>query len=284
MSQSAVSQQVKALEEWLGVPLLVRSARGARPTPAGVSLAEAVAAGFGGIAEECARIRESVATKASVTVSALPGFAFIWLFPRLLNFDLAHQNIPISVTTDTGDRSLEDGVADVGIRYGDGVHPGFVVEPLIAETVFPVCAPALLAGPAPLRTVSDLLHHTLLMDAFSPLTKTPPTWEYWADANNLSLPAPARTRTFGQSNLVVQAALSGLGVALGRTPLVNVALEERRLARPFAQEASSLAQYWLVYEERVKGIERIALFLDWIKAEARATAAPPPYTPHLHRA
>ncbi|MEM9248692.1 MAG: LysR substrate-binding domain-containing protein [Pseudomonadota bacterium] len=283
VSQSAVSQQVKSLEEWLGATLLVRSARGARPTPEGQALADAVAAGFGGVAQECRRLRESVGAKASVTVSALPGFAFIWLFPRLLNFDLAHPNTPISVTTDIGDRGLIEGVADVGIRYGDGAHPGFIVEPLISETVFPVCAPELLRGAAPLAEVSDLADHTMLMDAFSPLTKTPPTWEFWAKVCGVTLPTPARTRSFGQSNLVVQAALSGLGVALGRTPLVNAALEEGRLVRPFAQEARSLAQYWLVYKPEVRRIERITLFLDWIKAEAEATAAPPPFTPRLHR-
>ncbi|MEM1428225.1 MAG: LysR substrate-binding domain-containing protein [Pseudomonadota bacterium] len=265
VSQSAVSQQVRTLEEWLGQPLLVRAARTSRPTEEGARLARVIADGLGGIVDACERLRETHRAERTVIINCLPGFAFIWLFPRLLSFDLAHPNITISITTEAGAAA---GRADLGIRYGNGRTVGMIAEPLMGESVFPVCAPALVEGDAPLRGVGDLARHTLLRDEFSPATTDPPTWEFWASVNGLTLPKPVRSRTFGASNLVVQAAISGLGVALGRTPLVATALEEGRLVRPFAHEARSLCKYWLVYEERALHSERITLFLNWIKREA----------------
>lgn len=278
VSQSAVSQQVRALEDWLGRALLVRSARGAAPTADGSTLAEAVQNGFGQVARECARLRAPHRADRSVTISCLPGFAFIWLFPRLLHFDVAHPEITLSVTTQSDIGALLRGEADIGIRYCDTPAEGLENLPLIAETAFPVCAPALRTGPAPLRDVADLAQHTLLRDEFSKDTRAPPTWERWAQTNGLTLPKPARTRTFGQSNLVIHAALSGLGVALGRTPLVDGALADGTLVRPFAQELRSKAQYWLVYEKSALRSPRIAAFIDWIRAQAALPAPQPPKT------
>jgi len=278
VSQSAVSQQVRVLEEWLGQPLLVRAARSSRPTEEGARLARVIAEGLGGIVEACEKVREARRAERTVTINCLPGFAFIWLFPRLLSFDLVHPNITISITTETG---IAGSRADLAIRYGNGRAPGFVAEPLLGETVFPVCAPSLLRGEAPVRDVADLARHTLLRDEFSATTADPPTWEFWAAAHGLSLPKPVRSRTFGQSNLVVQAAISGLGVALGRTPLVDVALQEGRLVRPFGEDMRSMCKYWLVYEDRAAQTERIAVFLDWIKREAAEEGTGPSPQPPI---
>jgi len=267
VSQSAVSQQVKTLEDWLGQNLLVRGQRRSEPTLDGARLARAISDGFGQVAEVCEGIRETRRNQRTITISCLPGFAWLWLFPRLIHFDMAHPDLPISVTTEVSS-GFSSARADVGIRYGDGDNPGFVAEALMDEMIFPVCAPALRAGPLPLQTIADLSQHTLIRDEFSARTRSPPTWGYWARSNDLSLPKPARSRTFGQSNMVLQAAISGLGVAMGRTPLVNAALMEGRLLRPFAQTAVSAPKYWLVYEERALGIERIAVFLDWLRSEA----------------
>jgi len=269
VSQSAVSQHVKALEEWLGHDLMNRGARKSEPTRDGARLAKAIAEGLGGISDVCENIRDKHRTDSAIVISCLPGFAFIWLFPRLLNFDLAHPNLSISITTDTGRDGFSRTNADVGVRYGNGDNPGFVTEPLMGEDVFPVCAPSLLSGRHPLRSISDLAHHTRLCDEFAPLTSNPPTWEYWAQENNLDLSQPARTRSFGQSNMVIQAAIEGVGVALGRGPLVNNALRDGRLARPFPQTARSQLKYWLVYPRGLKETDKIKPFIDWIKSEAK---------------
>ena len=268
VSQSAVSQHVKALEEWLGHDLMTRGARRSQPSRDGATLARAIADGLGRISDVCEEIRDKRRADNTIVISCLPGFAYIWLFPRLVNFDLAHPHLSISIATDTGLSAFSTAQADIGIRYGHGNYPGFHVEELMGEDVFPVCAPALLAGQHPIKTPSDLSHHTQLRDEFSAFARTPPSWEFWARENKFVLPNPARTRSFGQSNMVIQAAIQGAGVAIGREPLVVDALLDGRLVRPFLQTARSQLKYWLVYADRAKESDKITLFLDWIKAEA----------------
>jgi len=279
VSQSAVSQHVKTLEEWLGHGLMTRGARRSEPTRDGARLALAIAEGLGRISDVCEAIRDKRRADNAIIISCLPGFAYIWLFPRLLRFDLAHPNLSISITTDPGGAGFSSERADIGIRYGVGNNPGYLVEPLMGEDLFPVCAPALLGGPQPLRRVADLAHHTRLRDEFAPFTRHPPSWEFWARENHLTLPTPARTRSFGQSNMVIQAAIEGAGVALGRAPLVVDALRDGRLVRPLAQTARSKQKYWLVYTETTGDSDKIRLFIDWIKAEAEnQPALPDPVT------
>jgi len=270
VSQSAVSQHVKTLEEWLGHPLMTRGARKSEPTRDGARLARAISDGLGRISEVCEDIRDKRRTDSTIVISCLPGFAFIWLFPRLLSFDLAHPHLSVSITTDTGTGGFSGSEADIGIRYGNGKNPGFTVEPLMGEDLVPVCSPTLLSGEHPLRSLADLAHHTMIRDEFAPFTRNPPSWEYWARANDLTLPRPARTRSFGQSNMVIQAAIQGVGVALGRGPLIIDALRDGRLIRPFPETARSQLKYWLVFHETQSGVEKISLFMDWIKEEVAA--------------
>ncbi len=268
VSQSAVSQHVKTLEEWLGHQLITRGPRRSEPTRDGARLAQAITDGLTGISDVCEDIRDKHRADNKIVISCSPGLAFIWLFPRLMRFDLAHPHLSISIATDTGVDRFSTAQADIGIRYGMGDNPGFLVEPLMDEDLFPVCAPALMAGSHPVHQLSDLAYHTQLRDEFTPGLQHPPSWEYWARMNDLSLPAPARIRRFSQSNMVVQAAIEGVGVALGRGPLVVDALHDGRLVRPFPHVARSRLKYWLVYSESVRSMRGVRQFIDWIKSEA----------------
>ena len=268
VSQSAVSQHVKILEEWLGQKLITRGARRSSPTPEGTRLARAIADGLGRISDVCEDIRDKKRADDTIVISCLPGFAFVWLFPRLLRFDQTHPELSISITTDTGVTGFGRDQADIGIRYGIGDNPGFHVERLMGELLFPVCAPSLAKGAHPLRKVEDLADHTLLRDELVDTRGTPPSWEFWASENDITLPRPMRTRKFGQSNMVVQAAIEGAGVALGRGPLVQDALLDGRLVRPFPQTARSQYNYWLVCARNSHQVKKIKLFIDWIKKEA----------------
>ncbi len=277
VSQSAISQHVKSLEEWVGQELLVRGARASVPTREGERLAQAISEGLGRISDVCSQLRDKTRTDKTIVISCLPGFAFTWLFPRLLRFDLAHPNLAISITTDTGQHPFSGIEADIGIRYGHDDNPGFVVEKLMEERIFPVCAPALLDGKIPLKTVEDLAQHTLLQDETLNYGSQNPTWTFWAQETGATLPTGIRTRRFGQSNMVVQAAIEGLGVALGREPLVVDALCDGRLVRPFPKMIASPMSYWLV---RRKGGDsaKVTEFLRWIKSEA---AGQPDIPPHI---
>ncbi|ABD56870.1 transcriptional regulator, LysR family [Jannaschia sp. CCS1] len=265
VSQSAVSQHVKSLEEWLGQELLVRGARASKGTRYGTLLAREIDRGLGGISEVCTQIRAASHSDTTVVISCLPGFAFTWLFPRLLRFDLAHPDLSISIATDTGGRPFNPADADIGIRYGHGEFPNLRVDHLMGERLFPVCAPQVAER---LTDVASLGQHTLLQDEILNFGSANPSWEYWAEACGVHLPSRARTRRFGQSNLVLQAAIEGLGVALGREPLVLDALTDGRLVRPFTQNVKSPLSYWLVRRKQADDSPKVQEFLKWIKKEA----------------
>lgn len=270
VSQSAVSQHVKALEEWLGHDLLIRGARKSQPTREGEQLARAISDGLGRISDVCAQLRDRTRANNTIVISCLPGFAFIWLFPRLLNFDAVHPNLALSITTDTGQHPFSAADADIGIRYGLGDYPGFHVEHLMHESLTPVCAPALMEGPNALLTVAQMAHHTMLHDEIEGFGNAAPTWDFWARNCGLTLPRPRKSRRFGQSNLVVLAAIQGLGVALGRKPLVIDALNDGRLVRPFHAITQSPLSYWLVLRHDRVDNTRVQTFANWIRAEVAA--------------
>ncbi len=279
ISQSAVSQHVKLLEDWVGQELITRGGRRSIPTAEGRLLGHAVATGLGQISDVCQEIRDKKRANNSIVISCLPGFAFIWLFPRLQKFDQAHPEMSISINTDTGDTVFDLAQADIGIRYGVYDRSILHVERLMGEVLFPVCAPSLLVGSHPLRTIADLAYHTQLRDELGNTKGKQPSWEYWAAENDIALPRPARIRNFGQSNMVVQAAIDGAGVALGRSPLVLDALSDGRLIRPFHQTANSHLSYWLVCTNRKRNLKKAKLFMDWIKrANAEQPELPPCYS------
>ncbi|MDZ4094442.1 MAG: LysR substrate-binding domain-containing protein [Paracoccaceae bacterium] len=275
VTQSAVSQHVKSLEEWLGRRLLTRGIGRATATSEGTRLAAAVANGFGDIANLCHEMRDSPTEPLTINLSCLPGFAYNWLFPRLINFDQRHPDYPVSIATTDALTTFADGDADIAIRYGLGGYGGLHVERLMPERLFPVCAPSLLASGPPLETPEDLSGHTLLYDEIADIGGNPPTWDYWAKAIGASTPKPARSRRFGQSNMVVQAAIQGFGVALGREPLVIDALTDGHLVRPFPDLIPSQFSYWIVCPVAAQKSERIRAFRDWLHTEA---AQQPPIT------
>ena len=265
VSQSAVSQHVKGLEEWLGQNLLVRGARRSHPTPAGEQLARAISDGLGRISDVCEHLRDKTRADRTIVISCLPGFAFNWLFPRLLHFDLAHPDLSVSIATDTGMVPLGGGHADVRIRYGRGDNSDVDAKLLMHERLFPVCAPGMLPQ---LTQIEDLWQQTLLMDENLHHGTASPTWSFWARACGLSAPTPHKTRHLGQSNMIVQAAIAGLGVALGREPLVIDALNAGQLVRPFPHITQSPLSYWLVQRTDAVETERVILCRDWLLTQA----------------
>ncbi|MGL3608077.1 LysR substrate-binding domain-containing protein [Rhizobium sp. G187] len=271
VTQGAVSQQVKVLEEWLGRRLLDRGPSGVRPLPDGARLAQAVADSFNGIAGICDDIRQAEGPNLTIGLSCPPGFAYLWLIPRLINFDQKFPDYQVSVLTSSTPEDLLGSDADIAIRYGSAGVPGYETELLLNECVFPVCSPDLLLQ-KPIRDVADLGNHTLLLDSLSKeRNSVAPTWEFWAGELGEVLPPPLRTRRFGLSNMVVQAAIQGLGVALGREPLVIDALIQGQLVRPFPQLVPSQHSYWIVSRRGASmRSARVRAMRDWLLEEAAA--------------
>lgn len=267
LTQSAISHQIRSLEDQLALQLFLRQPRQPRLTAEGQRLAEAVRDGLSRIAEVVASLRERRDDRV-LTVSLLPGFAVKWLFPRLIRFDQRHPEIQINVATTMQLADFAAGEADLAIRYGIGRYPGLAVERLLGEEMFPVCAPKLLRGPRALRQPSDLANHVLLHDDIMPLGGIQPGWAMWLAAAGVSGVDPTRGRRFGQANMVLQAATEGLGVALGRTALVQDDLAAGRLVKPFGPDVPSGYAYYIVCPHKALEQRKVALFRSWLREEA----------------
>ncbi|MFQ5955784.1 MAG: transcriptional regulator GcvA [Kiloniellales bacterium] len=267
VTQAAVSHQVKALEARLGIALFRRLNRALMLTEAGQAYLPAVRDAFDAIAE-ATRHLEAHRTGGVLTVTTLISFAAKWLVPRLGRFRAGHPDLDVRLTTSDQlvDFSRDD--VDLGIRYGRGQYPGLHAVRFLTEDIFPVCSPALLAGDSPLASPADLRHHTLLHDDMRE------DWRMWLLAAGVDGLDPTRGPAFSHSNLVIQAAVEGQGVTLGRGALVAEDLAAGRLVKPFAISLPAEFAYYIVAPEATAGQPKIVAFRDWLLEEARRDAAP----------
>ncbi len=273
VTPGAISQQIKLLEDRLGTAVFVRRARTIALTEAGRILLNPTQTAFRLLAEAVARVRESDGTKV-LTVSMLPSFAALWFVPRLGSFraEVPDVDVRISATPKLADFERDD--VDVVLRYGLGHYPGLFVERLLTEDLFPVCSPELLHGPIPLHTPSDLARHTLLHDEMRQ------EWPLWFQAIGLRDVDASRGPSFSLWELALQAAVSGQGVALGRSTLVLQYLRTGKLVRPFeVSSPSEFAYYFLCLPERADE-PKIAAFRRWLIGQVqRPSNRPIPGTP-----
>lgn len=267
ITQSAVSQHIKTVEQWIGQRLLMRSTRGTRATSAGKELAEAIAQGTDIINSACSRLREPPVEDNRLVIASLPGFALKWLFPRLLAFDTVQPGINVSINTDLQPVNLLEESVDCAIHYGLADNPGLHVEKLFGERLFPVMSPSLQSSSRSVRHPRDLFRQTILVDDIRPVSGKHPGWHTWLHAAGESVELFTKTRRFGQSNMVIQAAVEGMGIALGRDPLVQDDLASGALIAPFSLTVESDFGYYFVCERENLKLERVALFRDWLLSE-----------------
>ena len=269
VTHSAVSHQIKALEEWLGVPLFRRLNRSLMLTEAGQAYARPVRESLEklGEASRALRSREQTGT---LTVSVIPSFAAKFLVPRLGGFRRAHADIDVRISASERlvDFARED--VDVAIRYGRGNWPGLRIDRLVRENIFPVCSPQLLAGPAALRVPADLLQHTLMHDSDWPESM----WQRWLAVAGVKAEQLKPSLSFNYSNLMIQAAIDGLGVALSQEALVRDDLASGRLVRPFDIDMPGDYAYYVVTPEAAAERPKVKAFREWLLAEIAASEAP----------
>lgn len=268
LTQGAISHQVRGLEDQLGFELFRREPRRISTTAKGEQLAQAVREGLGTVARAIVELTKTD-TGPHLVVSTLAGFAVKWLFPRLIRFDEKHPRIELSIATTGQLADFSTGEADVAIRYGLGRYPGLHVEKILDEDMFPVCAPKLMRGAKALRKPADLAGVPLLHDDITKLEGHTPGWRLWLSAAGVSGVDPAKGRRFGQSNMSIQAAIEGLGVALGRAPLVADDLAAGRLVRPFDLAVPSGYGYYFVCPPRALERPKVAAFRAWVLAETK---------------
>lgn len=265
VTQAAVSHQVKALEDWLGLKLFRRLNRSLLLTDVGQAYLPTVREGFERLIEGTDRLHRRD-RGGVLTITAVASFAAKWLVPRLGRFQAQHPEIDVRISTEVRvvDFARED--FDMGIRYGGGIWPGLRVDHLMAEDIFPVCSPALLDADRPLGEPADLRHHTLLHDDMRE------DWRMWLMAAGVEGVDPTRGPGFSQSSMVVQAAIEGLGVALGRSVLVADDLAAGRLVKPFDVSLSARYGYYVVCPLATADRPKIADFRNWLLREAKGMA------------
>jgi LysR family glycine cleavage system transcriptional activator len=261
VTQAAVSHQVRTLEDWLGLKLFRRHGRAVLLTEAGQTYLPGVRDALDGLAAATSGLlaRESSGV---LTVSVLASFAANWLVRRLGRFRALYPDIDVRLTAsdELTDFARED--VHLAIRYGNGNWPGLEVLPLLTEDIFPVCSPALLQGPHPLKVPADLKYHTLLQDDMRE------NWRLWMMAAGVEGVDPERGPGFNLSVLVVDAALLGQGVALARSALVDHHLRAGRLVRPFDIKLPANFAYYVVYPPAYRDLPKLRAFVDWMMDEA----------------
>lgn len=272
VSQSAISHSIRDLEIIIGKKLFNRTSRHTYPTPDALMLCDAIRGGFETIHNAVAYCR-STSDENELIVSSFPGFAVKWLFPRLIRFDAACPDIAVSLRTLGAVREVGEGEADIALHYGlKAAYRSFDVEPLLEEDLIPVCSPEYLADSSRLNSAEDLANHTLLNDEMVSAEGVQSLWNYWLEQIDVPRLVTRKRRSFGQSNMVIQAALENRGVALGRTPLIIDDLRDRKLVIPFGPRIPSPFRYSIVTFNLKRKKEQVTAFKSWIMEEAEKTS------------
>ena len=267
VTQSAISRQIKALEEDLGVALFHRRHRELALTDDGRRLQETFASVLAQLRGTLARIRAPDAREV-LSLTTTPGVASLWLIPRLALFTRAYPGVDVRLDATLGRRDLAAEGFDLAIRYARvGAAHG---TPLGRESMQPVCSPGLARDKTrPLTAPADLRLHTLLQVVIPPGTNMPFEWDPWLQAVGLAELQPAATLSFSNYDEAITAALDGQGVALGRRPLIDSLLKSRKLVAPFKATIASPRAYFLVVAPGARARPAVQAFERWLLEQVR---------------
>ncbi|WGS54316.1 transcriptional regulator GcvA [Paraburkholderia sp. D15] len=258
VTHGAVSRQVGQLEAWLGRDLFERRGRRVALTAQGRVYLSEISAALDRIAlatdEQLRVTRQQI-----IRVNAPTTFALRWLLPQLSSFQLTNPAVEVRLTT--SDEPIEKlrEECDVAIRGSEQKAAGYVVSEFLSEVRLPVCSPKVLEV-HPLRRVSDLAHHTLLHTA-----TYPGLWDEWLAACGKPRLVPRNSQQLDHFYLTLQAAIDGLGIAMGPTALVALDVEEGRLVFPFDGPALPAWRYCSYVHHARLGDPAIGIFLAWLR-------------------
>jgi LysR family glycine cleavage system transcriptional activator len=272
VTQTAVSHQIRRLEQELGIKLFVRRNRTIALTAEAQDYLPRIRAAFNDLRLATARLRQKDNDRV-LTVSTLASLAAKWLLPRLAAFQESHPAIDVRITTSTDLVDFSSGDVDAAIRYGRGNWPGLRADWLMADRMFPVCSPTLLRGERPLRRPEDLRDHVLLHTSGA----SRDDWRLWLTA--AGLPADLSGHgglTFDLNFVTVQAAIDGHGVAIGRTSYVRDDIAKGRLVVPFDITLPLDAGFYLVSPEDRADTPKLAVFREWLLDSIRIADLPNP--------
>ncbi|MBR0967131.1 transcriptional regulator GcvA [Bradyrhizobium diazoefficiens] len=268
VTQTAISHQIRRLEEELGLRLFIRQNRALALTPEARDYLPGVRAAFNDLRLATDRLLRKDDDKV-LTVSTLASLAAKWLLPRLTDFQEQHPGIDVRITTSTSLVDFQRDNVDAAIRYGRGQWPGLRADWLMADELFPVCSPSLLRGDKPLRRPEDLRFYPLLHTSNS----NSDDWRLWLTAAGLPVDIARQPGiTFDMIFMTIQAAIDGIGVAMGRTSYVQDDIAKGRLVVPFKIALPADAGFYLVAPEGRREAPKLAAFRAWMIAATQNKA------------
>lgn len=270
VTQTAISHQIRRLEQELGVRLFIRQNRAIVLTADAKEYLPSIRAAFNDLRLATNRLRRKDNDHV-LTVSTLASLAAKWLLPRLAAFQEANPGIDVRITTSTELVDFQRGDVDAAIRYGRGQWPGLRADWLMGDQLFPVCSPKLLQGERPLRRPEDLAYQVLLHTSGA----TRDDWRLWLTAAGLPTELSDHSGlTFDLTFVTVQAAIDGHGVAIGRTSYVRDDIAKGHLVVPFDITLPTDAGFYLVSPETRADTPKLTTFRRWLLESIQTANAP----------
>ncbi|MFJ2480752.1 transcriptional regulator GcvA [Pseudomonas sp. NPDC087598] len=262
VTQTAISHQIRRLEEELGVSLFLRLKDGLALTESGQDYLPGVRSAFHELRYSTEQLLAS-RNKPVLTISTLVSVASKWLLSRLPAFQQAFPDIEVRVSASTELVDFRHGGIDAAIRYGRGDWKGLRADFLMSDEIFPVCSPALLNGTKALSTPADLINHTMLQVS----GMTADDWNLWLRAEGQPPRlAEAPRLTFDLAMMAVQAAIDGQGVCIGRSTYVDDDLRAGRLLVPFDLRLQDDLGFYLVTPHETADSKKIVALRTWLLA------------------
>lgn len=264
VTSGAVSQQIRQLEDRLGVTLFIRGHQKMSLSEDGASVYPTLLIAFDQI-ESALRTLESSKRRKTVTISTVPSFAASWLVPRLGDFNRLHPDIEVRVEASATLVDLRRDHVDIAIRHGLGHYPGLNTEHLVAPVLLPVASPELIASQPRIHEPADCLSWPLLQDADRA------DWALWLAAHDVDEdPRAERGTAFEDDYLLIRAAIAGLGLALVPQEYARDEIAAGRLTQVLDKPWPSRFAYYLVTLPETQQRPEVLAFADWIKAQAQA--------------
>ena len=262
VTQSAVSHQVRQLEQWCGLNLFDRQGRQTLPTAKGQDLARSLAEAFDIMAAACRRLQQSEQGPA-LTIAALPSFATIWLIPRLSEFFREHPEVSVKVVYAFAGQKLDFEEVDVAVLWGAGEWEGCRSTRLLAGSTVPICNPIYLEKEGPFDVPQAILGKPLLHDTDRL------DWQNWMRHAGLKHAGPSPGPIFQDFNLLRAAALAGQGIALCPRHLIADDLESGRLVQLFETDIKHDYAYSIIEPASGRRSDAIETFKDWLLSTAK---------------
>jgi DNA-binding transcriptional LysR family regulator len=259
----AVGKQIRLLEDWLGVALFERRARGVTLTEEGAALLGDISSSFDRLTSAASRLRRNEPTlriAGTVRVNVPPSFALYWLFPRMAQFHTLYPDVNVRISTTSRNVRYIGDAFDIGVRVGHEHGSGVVSRTLIADRRLPACSPSLLRE-RPIRDIADLRHHTWLHSA-----TTRSSWSRWLQEAQCPGLVPLHQMEFEHAYLQIAAAVEGMGVALVSLPMIERDLAAGRLVCPFPNLSWHATDIALITQSERVVTDAILAFESWLQS------------------